>query len=120
MAALVYEGAAGEPPVFATTQAPPGVYSEKVKQRVYWIPGVASASPPVHEALARAAGASPTRGTTIVVAEVGGTAVVLTDVAPAPGVHAEPAGALRAWIAGVAEPTPAQREALAAAARGGD
>lgn len=120
MAALVYAGPEGETPVFATTQAPPGVFSEKVKQRVYWVPGVAEATPAVREALARAAAAPPARGTTIVVAEVGGTAVVLTDVAPAPGIHAEPAGELRAWIAGVAEPTPAQREALAAAARGGD
>jgi len=120
MAALVYEAAPSETPVFATTEAPPGVYAEKVKQRVYWVPGVAEASPALREALTRAAAGSPARGTTIVVAEVGGSAVVLTDVAPAAGVHAEPAGALQAWIAGVSEPTPAQREALAAAARGGD
>lgn len=120
MAALVYPGMEGETPVFATTQAPPGVYAEKVKQRVYWMPGVAEPTAAVREALARAAAAAPARGTTIVVAEVAGTTVVLTDVAPAPGIHAEPAGALQAWIAGVAAPTPAQREALAAAARGGD
>jgi hypothetical protein len=113
------DGLAGTP-VFATTPAPPGVYSEKVKQRVYWVPGVAAPGPDVREALARAAAAAPARGTTIVVAEVAGSAVVLTDVAPAGGVHAVPAGALHAWIAGVSEPTPAQREALAAAARGGD
>ncbi len=120
MAALVYAGPEGGTPVFATTQAPPGVYAEKVKQRVYWVPGVAAPTDAVREALARAAAAPPARGTTIVVAEVAGTAVVLTDVAPVPGIHAEPAGALQAWIAGVAAPTPAQREALAAAARGGD
>ncbi|HSJ98452.1 MAG TPA: hypothetical protein VLC53_15355, partial [Myxococcota bacterium] len=120
MAALVYEDAAGGTPVFATTEAPPGVYAEKVKQRVYWVPGVAAASAPVREALARAAAGAPTRGTTIIVAELADTAVVLTDVAPAAGVHAEPSGALSAWIAGVGDPTPAQREALAAAARGGD
>ncbi|MEB2343483.1 MAG: hypothetical protein OZ948_01950 [Deltaproteobacteria bacterium] len=120
MAALVYAGPEGGTPVFATTQAPPGVYAEKVKQRVYWVPGVAAPTDAVREALARAAAAPPARGTTIVVAEVAGTAVVLTDVAPAPGIHAEPAGALQAWIAGVTAPTPAQREALAAAARGGD
>lgn len=120
VAALVYEAAAGETPVFATTEPPPGVHAERVKQRVYWIPGVAAATPDVRERLARAAASAPVRGTTIVVAEVGAVAVVLTDVAPAGGVHAEPAGALRAWIAGVTEPDAAQREALAAAARGGD
>jgi len=120
VAALVYEGAAGETPVFATTHAPPGVYVEKVKQRVYWVPGVATPSPAVREALARAAAGAPARGTTIVVAETGGSAVVLTDVAPAAGIHDEPAGALHAWIAGVGVPSPAQQEALAAAARAGD
>jgi hypothetical protein len=120
VAALVYAAEAGETPVFATTEPPPGVHAERVKQRVYWVPGVAEATPAVREALARAAAGPPVRGTTIVVATVGEVAVVLTDVAPAPGVYAEPAGALRAWIAGVGEPTPSQREALAAAARGGD
>lgn len=119
MAALVYETALGSTPVFATTEAPPGVYAERVKQRVYWVPGVAAASPELRDALARAAASSPARGTTILVATVGAETVVLTDVAPVPGVAREPAGALTAWIAGVAEPSAAQREALAAAARGG-
>ncbi|HEY8495380.1 MAG TPA: hypothetical protein VIN04_15910, partial [Myxococcota bacterium] len=120
MAALVYAAPAGETPVFATTEAPPGVYAEKVKQRVYWVPGVATPSEAVRAALARAAASTPERGTTIVVARAAQAAVVLTDVAPAPGIHSEPAGALHAWIAGVQEPTPGQREALAAAARGGN
>ena len=120
MAALVYAAPAGETPVFATTEAPPGVYAEKVKQRVYWVPGVATPDEAVRAALARAAASTPERGTTIVVARAAQAAVVLTDVAPAPGIHSEPAGALHAWIAGVREPTPGQREALAAAARGGN
>ncbi|HEY8495011.1 MAG TPA: hypothetical protein VIN04_14060 [Myxococcota bacterium] len=120
MAALVYAAPAGETPVFATTEAPPGVYAEKVKQRVYWVPGVATPTEAVRAALARAAASTPERGTTIVVARTAQAAVVLTDVAPASGIHSEPAGALHAWIAGVQEPTPAQREALAAAARGGN
>jgi hypothetical protein len=120
VAALVYAAAAGKTPVFATTEPPPGVHAERVQQRSYWIPGVAERTPAVHEALARAAASAPERGTTVVVAEVGGIAVVLTDVAPAAGIHATAAGGLWAWIAGVSAPTPAQQEALAAVARGAD
>jgi hypothetical protein len=115
MAALVYAVSDGAT-VFATTHAPPGVYAEKVKQREYWIPGVAEPDAEIRATLARAAQAPPDRGTTILVAEVGTTGVVMTDVAPVAGTHAVPAGALQAWIAGVRTPTPAQREALAAAA----
>lgn len=120
VAALVYEAPPGETPVFATTEPPPGVYGERVKQRVYWIPGMAAVTPAMRERMARAAASPPVRGTTIVVAEVGAVSVVLTDVAPAGGVYAEAAGGLRAWIAGVTEPDATQREALAIVARGGD
>jgi hypothetical protein len=116
MAALVF-AVSDEIPVYATTQAPPGVYAEKVRQRSYWVPGVAASTPEVHDALAAAAQSPPVRGTTILVAEVGSTAVVLTDAAPVAGVHAEPAGPLQAWIAGVHAPDPAQRHALEAAVR---
>jgi hypothetical protein len=119
MAALVYALPDGAT-VFATTQAPPGVYAEKVKQREYWIPGVAEADDTVRAMLARAAQEPPSRGTTIVVAEVGPTGVVMTDVAPAAGIHAAPAGPLQAWIAGVKTPNPAQRKALAAAIQSAD
>jgi len=114
MAALVYALPDGAT-VFATTHAPPGVYAEKVKQREYWIPGIAAPDAAVRATLARAAQEPPSRGTTIVVAEVGSTGVVMTDVAPAAGIHAAPAGSLQAWIAGVKTPDSAQREALAAA-----
>ncbi len=114
MAALVYALPDGAT-VFATTHAPPGVYAEKVKQREYWIPGIAAPDAAVRATLARAAQEPPSRGTTIVVAEVGSTGVVMTDVAPAAGIHAARAGSLQAWIAGVRTPNPAQREALAAA-----
>ncbi len=119
MAALVYALPDGAT-VFATTHAPPGVYAEKVKQREYWIPGVAAPDAAVQATLARAAREAPSRGTTIVVAEVGTTGVVMTDVAPAAGIHAAPAGPLQAWIAGVKTPNPAQQEALAAAVRSAD
>lgn len=119
MAALVYTLPDGST-VFATTEAPPGVYAEKVKQREYWIPGIAAPDATLRAALARAAQEPPGRGTTIIVAEVGAIGVVLTDVAPANGIHAVPDGALHAWIAGVQAPTPAQHEALAAAVQAGD
>lgn len=119
MAALVYALPDGAT-VFATTHAPPGVYAEKVKQREYWIPGVAEADDAVRAMLARAAQEPPSRGTTVVVAEVGPTGVVMTDVAPAAGIHAAPAGPLQAWIAGVKTPNPAQRKALAAAIQAAD
>ncbi len=119
MAALVY-ALPGGATVFATTHAPPGVYAEKVKQREYWIPGVATPDDAVRATLARAAQEPPSRGTTIVVAEIGGTGVVMTDVAPVAGIHSVPSGALRAWIAGVTTPDSAQREALAAAIESAD
>jgi hypothetical protein len=115
VAALVYADPSGVP-VYATTHAPPGVYAEQVKQRAYWLPGVAEPTEAMREALARAARATPSRGTTVVFAEVGATPVVLTDLAPAGGVHSTPAGSRHAWIAGVREPDAAQRQALSAAA----
>jgi hypothetical protein len=93
------------------------VYAEKIRQRSYWVPGVATSTPEVDDALAAAAQSPPVRGTTILVVEVGSTAVVMTDAAPVAGVHAEPAGPLQAWIAGVQAPDPAQRRALEAAVR---
>jgi hypothetical protein len=115
VAALVFSDPSGVP-VYATTHAPPGVYAEQVKQRAYWLPGVAQPTDDEREALGRAAKAAPTRGTTVVFAEVGATPVVLTDVAPAGGVYATRAGSRHAWIAGVREPDAAQRKALAAVA----
>jgi hypothetical protein len=114
VAALVYADPEGLT-VFATTHAPPGVYAERVKQRHYWVPGVAEATPQVREALARAPRAVPTRGTTVVLAEVGSTEVVMTDARPTNGVHVEQAGERHAWIAGVSEPDAAELAALAAA-----
>ncbi|MCL4683545.1 hypothetical protein KJ059_02225 [Myxococcota bacterium] len=119
MAALVYALPGGSR-VYATTHAPPGVYAEKVKQREYWIPGVAVPDAAMRAALARAAHEAPARGTTIVVAEVGATRVVMTDDAPAAGIHAVPAGSLQAWIAGVKTPTARQQDALRAAAQATD
>jgi hypothetical protein len=107
----------GELPVFATTQAPGGVYAERVRERSYWVPGAGEATPAVVRAIARAKAAPPARGTTVVVAEVGPTVVVMTDAAPVEGTHAELAGERRAWIAGVDAPDAAQRAALAAAIR---
>jgi hypothetical protein len=115
VAALVYDDPGGTP-VYATTQAPPGVYARRVKRHALWVPGAAAATPSLEAALARAAAAAPARGTTVMLGEGGAQGVVLTDTPPAPGVHEERAGALHAWIAGVAEPGPAERAALAAAA----
>jgi hypothetical protein len=113
-AALVFE-VAGALPVFATTRPPGGVYAEQVRQRSYWVPGAAAATDAVRAAIAQAKQAAPVRGTTVVFADVGATTVVLCDAAPVGGVHSEPAGERRAWIAGVREPDSAQRAAIAAA-----
>jgi hypothetical protein len=116
-AALVFQTPDGRE-VYATTEAPPGVYAEPIGHRVYWVPGAAEGTPAVKDAIhAAAAGSAPARGTTIQSAASG---VVMTDAAPIAGVHSERAGALHAWIAGVATPSPAQREALAAAIRAQD
>ncbi|RIK90045.1 MAG: hypothetical protein DCC71_25700, partial [Proteobacteria bacterium] len=112
-AALVFAND-GAPPVFATTRPPGGVYAEQVRQRYYWVPGAADATAAVRDAIAKAKGAAPVRGTTVVFADVGATTVVLSDAAPIAGVHAAPAGERRAWIAGVAQPDAAQRAAIAA------
>ncbi len=112
--ALVF-AAEGELPVFATTHAPGGVYAERVRQRDYWVPGAASATPAVKRAIERARAESPARGTTVVFAQVGTATVVMTDAAPAGETHSEAAGERRAWIAGVAAPNAAQRAAIAAA-----
>ena len=112
--ALVF-AVAGELPVFATTHAPGGVYAERVRQREYWVPGAASATPAVKRAIERARAESPARGTTVVFAQVGTATVVMTDAAPAGETHSEAAGERRAWIAGVAAPNAAQRAAIAAA-----
>jgi hypothetical protein len=114
-AALVFEG--GGPPVYATTRAPGGVHAEHVRERFYWVPGMAEATPAVRTAIDAAKGGSPVRGTTVEIIEVGAIAVVLTDAPPAAGVFSEPVGERRAWIAGVASPDPAQRAALDAAIR---
>jgi hypothetical protein len=119
VAALVFDTAAAIP-VYATTSAPAGVYAEQVRQRAYWVPGAATGSLAVTGAIAEAKEGTPTRGTTVVVAESGGTTVVLTDAGPVAGVHAEPAGERRAWIAGVVEPDAVQRAALAAAVAAAD
>ena len=105
----------GELSVFATTHAPAGVYAEHVRERDYWVPGAATASPAVKRAIDKARAAPPARGATVVVAEVGAITVVMTDAAPAAGTHIEAAGERRAWIAGVAAPNAAERAALAAA-----
>jgi len=114
-AALVFEG--GGPPVYATTRAPGGVHAEHVRERFYWVPGMAEATPEVRAAIDAAKGGSPVRGTTVEIVEVGAIAVVLTDAPPAAGVFSEPVGERRAWIAGVTSPDPAQRAALDAALR---
>jgi hypothetical protein len=114
-AALVFEG--GGPPVYATTRAPGGVHAEHVRERFYWVPGMAEATPAVRTAIDAAKGGSPVRGTTVEIVDVGPIAVVLTDAPPAAGVYSEPVGERRAWIAGVAAPDPAQRAALDAAIR---
>lgn len=113
-AALVY-GTPGELPVFATTQAPSGVYAERVRERAYWVPGVAESTPAVQRAIEKARGDAPARGTTVVVVDVGAATVVMTDAAPAGATYSEPAGERRAWIAGVESPNASHRAALAAA-----
>jgi hypothetical protein len=112
--ALVF-GAASELPVYATTHAPGGVYAERVRQREYWVPGAATATPAVTRAIEKARAETPSRGTTVVIAEVGTATVVMTDAAPAGATHSEAAGERRAWIAGVVTPDAAQRAAIAAA-----
>ncbi|HTY16176.1 MAG TPA: hypothetical protein VMH82_00465 [Myxococcota bacterium] len=113
-AALVFSTPTGVE-VYATTEAPPGVYSELVGHRRYWVPGAADGTASVKDAIRSAsAGSAPARGTTILSSLSG---VVLTDAAPVAGVHSEAAGSLHAWIAGVAAPSPEEQQALAAAAR---
>jgi len=112
--ALVFTPA-GELPVFATTHAPAGLYVERVRERDYWVPGAATATPAVKRAIDKARAAAPARGATVVVAEVGTATVVMTDAAPVAGTHSESAGERRAWIAGVAAPNAAERAALGAA-----
>src|SRR5262249_42123589 len=115
-AALVFTTPTGVE-VYATTEAPPGVYSEQVGHRRYWIPGAAEGTAAVKDAIHSASASSaPARGTTVLCALSG---VVLTDAPPVAGIHSERAGSLHAWIAGVATPTPAQQQALTAAARAG-
>lgn len=115
-AALVYDTAGG-PPVFATTRAPFGVHTEHLRERFYWVPGAAQATPDVVRAIEAAKTGAPTRGTTVAIVEVGPTVVVMTDAPPAAGVFSEPAGERRAWIAGVTKPDADQRAALDAAIR---
>jgi hypothetical protein len=112
--ALVFTPA-GELPVFATTHAPAGVYAERVRERDYWVPGAATATPGVKRAIDKARADAPARGATVVVAEVGTATVVMTDAAPVGDTHSEAAGERRAWIAGVTAPNAAERAALAAA-----
>jgi hypothetical protein len=115
VAALVY-AEPGAPPVYATTSAPSGLYAVRVRQRSYWVPGAAQASSAVVDAIEKAKAATPSSGTTVVVVERGGgPPVVLTDSPPIDGIFAAPAGALHAWIAGVAAPSAAQRAAIDAA-----
>ena len=113
-AALVY-ATPGELPVFATTRAPDGVHAERVRERAYWVPGAAAATPEVTRAIERARSEAPARGTTVVIVDVGAATVVMTDAAPAGGTFSVPAGERRAWIAGVVRPNSSQRAALAAA-----
>lgn len=114
LAALVFSPS-GELPVFATTHAPAGLFATRVRERDYWVPGAAEATPAVQRAIAKARADAPARGATVVVAEVGAIAVVMTDAPPVGDTYSEAAGERRAWIAGVAAPNAAQRAALAAA-----
>ena len=114
LAALVY-APSGELPVFATTHAPAGLFAARVRERDYWVPGAAEATLAVQRAIAKARADAPARGATVVVAEVGAIAVVMTDAPPVAGTYSEAAGERRAWIAGVGAPNAAQRAALAAA-----
>jgi hypothetical protein len=113
-AALVFT-TPGELPVFATTHAPGGVYAERVREREYWVPGAAQATPEVQRAIEKARADAPMRGTTVVVVDVGAATVVMTDAAPAGDTHSVPAGERRAWIAGVVTPNASQRAAIEAA-----
>jgi hypothetical protein len=90
-------------------------YAERVRQRDYWVPGAATATPAVKRAIEKARAESPARGTTVVFAEVGAATVVMTDAAPAGDTHSEASGERRAWIAGVVAPSASQRAAIAAA-----
>src|SRR5262249_60644416 len=115
-AALVFRPPPGVG-VSAPTEPPRGVSWGRVGHRRYWIPGAAEGTAAVKDAIHSASASSaPARGTTVLCALSG---VVLTDAPPVAGIHSERAGSLHAWIAGVATPTPAQQQALPAAARAG-
>jgi len=115
-AAFVFEEP-GAPVVYATTVAPGGVHAERQRQRYYWVPGAASATPAIEQAIAAAKQGAPVRGVTVAIVEVGANVVVMTDAPPLAGVHSIQAGERRAWIAGVSQPDASQQAALAEAIR---
>lgn len=115
-AAFVFEKAGG-PVVYATTVAPGGVHAERQRQRYYWVPGAATATPSVEQAIEAAKHGAPVRGVTVAIVEVGANVVVMTDAPPLAGVHSVAAGERRAWIAGVSQPDATQQAALAEAVR---
>jgi hypothetical protein len=104
--------------VYATERAPIGVLARPAGGREIWVPGVAVATSEVEgwldEATASDGPGRPVQGVVVLVGEV---VVHLTPDPPVPGVHAERAGSLYAWIPGIASPGPNDRQALEAAVR---
>lgn len=101
--------------VYVTSFRPQGVYCKDVEGRYYWIPGAASASPEVDDALnAAAAMQQPTANATVITYAVGGSLVYFTAQPPLHGIYSQSATSLYAWMPGIAQPSDAQRDAIAA------
>lgn len=102
--------------VYATSYQPHGLYWEDVKDRYFWVPGAATASPEVTTAIAHARSmTTPTANATVITYTIGDQRVYLTNEAPLAGTYTERADVLYAWIPGVTKPSEAQRDAIATA-----
>ncbi len=102
--------------VYSTDHRPEGIYSVKKGQRYFWAPGPAARSREVESWTKEASAMSaPTANSTLITYTIGPRAVYLTNERPAPGYFSESFDQLYAWIPGVRDPSPSDRDAIATA-----
>lgn len=100
-------------PVYRTSYRPPAVYAEKHGDRYYWYPGASGVNESIRAAIDEALKFKGEGESGIVIDyQVAGETVYLTNQRPMGGIFKEQSGDLYAWIAGVKNPSPKERNAI--------
>ena len=102
--------------VYATTYEPDDVYSTEDDGRYFWLPGAKKNTKDAKKSIEAAIEAEkPTANATVITYQMGDRLVYLTNEPPVEGTYSTHSEELFAWIAGVAEPSSKDRDAIAGA-----